>query len=108
MAWLIQQIDPKPSIMRSGSICYHIQLQNVTTHRSAKTYVESTFYNYQNWREIVENSHLSFIVSSINEKAGIVNADSKPTVEIAVDPETMNRELAQHKQQSTTFGDLFE
>ena len=109
MAWLIEKIDPRPSKKEPGSICYHIQFRNVKTHSSAKTYVESTFRNYQNWREVVENSQRSFIVSNIQPEQGIVNADSYPVVEISTDPETMNQQLQQHwLGPKNSYGDLFE
>lgn len=108
--WLISKIDPRPSQKVPGSICYHIKFINIENQQSAKTYVESSFYNYQNWREIVENSNLSCIVSNITANKGIVNADSRPTVEIAIDPDTMAEHLAEHWDQPspTRKGDLFE
>lgn len=108
MAYLVSKIDPRPSTKVPGSICYHIHLIELATNHKCKTYIEAEYYNYQNWREIIENSKHSFIVNNITPKNGIVNADSQPNTVFQTDWNTMTEELSAWQNSSNTWSRLFE
>lgn len=98
--WMVNLVSIESSRKIKGGVCYHIDLINVNSKMPAKTYVESGFGNFRNWRQVIQDKDqgqlLTNLKVSIMNGKFIVSADSKPRQLVVVDKEELATQIAQY------------
>lgn len=94
----VKRIDHYTSKI-TGADAYRITLQNLHTCEWVHTQVDSSYGNYEGWRDIVEAHPQAQILSGcrivLRNDQRLVNADSKPVQEIVCDRATMEEVLTE-------------
>ena len=95
--WAVINCTQRSSNKFPGATCWRITLRCLENNTTANTYIEESFQNAENWREVIANHPQGQIITNIKLfKQGLVNADSKPQVLFLVDKAEFDSILEKH------------
>lgn len=88
--WYVDSCVARDSRKVNHTTCYHIELINVETRERRCTYIETSFKNYRNWRDVIHTHPQGQIITNVNSIGKkLIDADSKPQQVFVTDQNEM-------------------